>query len=167
MPHDIHRIRLKGPWDVAGPFGIGPSERAADPDLPPLGVQALADRRDRHPLQAEWRRVTLPATWATLFESTAGVAYFRRTFHAPTNLQPRDRVLIEVPDGAGLLLAAQLNDSPLTIPVQVPLRLDVTAALLAFNTLLLRIAFDPVDQPDRPGGLWQPVTLAIESPQAD
>lgn len=140
MPDRVHRIRLIGPWEVAGPL-----------EWPPTFTPGPS------------RRVTVPADWRTLFGDSGGIASFRRSFHTPTNLGPGDRVLLELPPESGDLIAAELNGAAVSIPANAPWRLDLSDLLDEFNTLTLQIKFHPADHPDQPGGLWQPVVLAIES----
>lgn len=141
MPVHVHRIRLAGPWDVAGPFE---EDDAAD--------------------DVAWRRVDIPSTWQELFGGAAGTAHFRRSFNKPTNLTSSERVLVELPEEAGQLVAAEINKKTIALPLDPPPRLDVSNLLEDFNTLVLQIEFDPDVQFAACGGLWKPVVLAIESP---
>lgn len=133
-----HRIHLRGPWEVAGPW--------------PNGV---AD---------EPRRVHLPACWQDLFGQQGGVATFARWFHQPTNLTPADRLAIVLlgVSGSG---RATLNGAPLGefaaagATIVLPLTLD---RLQRRNRLEIALACS-TPRADQPDGLYDAVALQIES----
>lgn len=129
----VHRIRLKGPWQV----------------LPP-------NANDQ-----EFERHSMPQDWRKLFGETAGTAIFRRNFHTPSRLESHERVIIHVPAGVGELMNFKINDIEISSSSEDPLNFDVTEHLQDFNLLQFSLAFDPVTQTDIPGGLWETVFLEI------
>lgn len=136
---NVHRIRLKGPWDV----------------LPP------------HSATHEFERHSMPISWRELFGETPGTAVFRRNFHTPSGLSAKDRVLIYVPPGTGLLTEFQVNQvalpslAPQHLWRQNSIQFEVTNQLGEFNQLTFAITFDPSQHPKIPGGLWESVSLEI------
>lgn len=138
---EIHRIRLRGPWDVA---------------LGKIGGSSPAD--------ASFRRVTLPASWQELFGSQSGTAWFRRRFNQPTGLEPHERVWIALSDVPGEV-GLSLNGSRAALHPDGERRLvaDVTGLLAPANRLEISVAFDPGMCPATNGGLWQPVCLEIHN----
>lgn len=137
-----HRIQLRGPWDVAGPFAA------------PVDPNQISD----------WRRITIPATWSQVFGDRTGVAWFRRSFNQPTNLGKSDRVWLELPDHAGEVVAATLNGEALYCTGN---RLVTTPHLRPFNTLLLSLWVTSPAEANEPHGLHQPVCLVITSSTTD
>lgn len=135
-----YRIHLRGPWEVTGPWVDGVSQ--------------------------EWRTVTLPAAWQSLFGTRSGTATFRRWFHRPTNLVPDDQIAFVLTGvrGAG---HARLNDDPWN-----PLVIHNTAAAIPVtvaqlrqrNRLEIELTFDP-SATSEPGGLFEAVALEIISIQ--
>ncbi|QDU41432.1 Glycosyl hydrolases family 2, sugar binding domain [Maioricimonas rarisocia] len=138
---EIHRIRLRGPWEVA---------------LGKVGESAPAD--------ASFRRVTMPASWQELFGNEAGTGWFRRRFNQPTGLEPHERVCIALPDVPGDVHMA-LNGTDVASQPASASRLvaDVTDLLQLANRLEVRVTFDPGESPETPGGLWQTVHLEIHN----
>ncbi len=132
----VHRMFLKGPWEV----------RRLDREEPS-------------------RRVVLPASWQTIFEgSRCGRAEFRRKFHQPTNLESHEQVWIVfqgVRGAAGVDLNGQrlggidINDETAEF--------EITPHLTLHNELVVQFMFEANDAPDLPGGLWGPVALEIRS----
>ncbi|MGH7129010.1 MAG: NRDE family protein, partial [Planctomycetaceae bacterium] len=74
----IHRIHLRGPWDY----------------------EWLSTSADSRIAVAPAGRMKMPASWRDRFGEAAGTVRFRRRFHRPTNLEPRERVFL-VFDGIG------------------------------------------------------------------
>ncbi len=129
----VHRIRLKGPWDVSAP-------------------NSKNDDFERHHLPGDWRK---------LFGNLSGTATFRRSFHRPSNLDVKDRVLIHIPQGTGDLTDFSVNSKPLE-PISLdPLKFDVTSELIDFNQIQFSLSFEPEQFPEVPGGLWETVFVEI------
>lgn len=132
-----HRIHLKGPWDVAGPW----------PDVAETG---------------EIRSVAMPQRWETLFGLNSGTATFSRWFHQPTNLVAEDRLAIVLAGVSGTG-RAWLNDQLLGEfsakheTVRLPMAL---AQLQHRNRLCIELA---CSVGDGPGGLYDAVAIEIES----
>jgi hypothetical protein len=88
----VHRIRLRGPWQL----------QAIVAEAPPP------------------RKVRLPAPWTELLEAGDRRVRLSRVFHRPTNLGPTDRILLaidDLPEGAavslnGVALQPELAGSP-------------------------------------------------------
>lgn len=115
----MHRIRLAGPWEMVRL------------DTPDKSV-----------------RITMPVDWADLPDNPGGAIRFRRTFHAPTGVEPTDRVRIIFPV---LPDAVALDGKPQVVE---QLAVDVTAALADFHVLDVTISSAP--------GLSEPVWLEID-----
>ena len=132
----VHRLFLKGPWGV----------RRLDRDEPAL-------------------RVTLPASWQSIFEgSNCGRAEFRRKFNQPTNLEPHEHVWIVFQSVRGTawvdlngqrLGGIHINDTTAEF--------EITPHLALHNELVVQLTFDAGSPPDQPSGLWEPVALEIRS----
>lgn len=139
--HEIHRIRLRGPWEFA---------------LGKLGESAPAD--------ASFRPATMPASWQELFGDRAGTAWFRRRFNQPTGLEPHERVLIALTDVPGEVRLS-LNGVPAELRSDAERRrvADVTELLALANRLEVSVTFDPGENPGVTGGLWQIVFLEIHN----
>lgn len=133
----IHRIHLRGPWDVSGPW----------PNSSPSG---------------ETRSVPLPQRWDALFGSTSGTATFSRWFHQPTNLTEEDRLAI-VLTGVSGTGRVWLNDQPLgefsatADAVRLPFRLSHMARR---NRLRIELT---CSAEQNPGGLYEAVAIEIDS----
>ena len=131
----VHRMFLKGPWEV----------RWLDCDEPP-------------------RRVILPAIWQTIFGDQTGQAEFRRKFNQPTNLQAHEHVWIvfQGVSGAGQVgingqwLGGIDRDGTTA-------EFEITLHLAMHNELVVQLTFDVGGPPDQLGGLWGPVALEIRS----
>jgi hypothetical protein len=130
----LHTIRLRGPWgcqplarfewDEAGLR----SETTAD--LPPSG------------------RVKMPADWSSICGADfRGRVRFRRRFHWPTPLTPRERVWLVFESVAGSA-QVRLNDEVLGefSADQTPAEFDVTARLDATNVLIVDVSC-PLERP--------------------
>jgi hypothetical protein len=132
----VHRIRLRGPWQLKA--------TAADSPSSPQKIQ-------------------LPAPWGELFDSSTRRVQLSRRFHRPTNLGPADRlslVVDELPEGArvslnGVSLGAETRyeEQPTVFP---------TPRLEPHN--LLTVEFDVAQTTPPRGDLWGDVTLVISSP---
>jgi hypothetical protein len=109
----------------------------------------------------------MPATWRSLFGDAAGTARFRRSFNRPTNLGADEQVYL-ILDGIGGRADISLNGNHLAVVVETMFsaEFEVTRLLEPSNVLLIELAFDPAEHPDRPGGLWAPVALEIRGPEA-
>lgn len=133
-----HRIHLRGPWEVSGPW---------------LDVAGGSQRT-----------VTLPIAWHAIFGTQAGTATFRRWFHRPTNLAVEDRLAIILTGvrGSGCL---RMNDDPWQ-PLHLDgtqARVAITLALLRQrNRLEIELTFDPLTTSEA-GGLFAAVALEIAS----
>jgi len=132
-----HRIHLKGPWDVTGPWQ----------DVTETG---------------EIRSVAMPQRWESLFGSNSGTATFSRWFHQPTNLVAEDRLAIVLTGvtGAG---RAWLNDQLLGefVAKKEAIRLSMTLSQLQQRNRL-RIELS-CSVGEGPGGLYDAVAMEIES----
>lgn len=136
-PRSPHPIRLRGPWTVYGP---GP----AAPDSAPVTAH-------------------LPADWRTLFGDRAGRARFVRRFNRPTNLDVDERVYIVLANVGGAV-TLRVNGEPVeSAPAadRSACIFDITSRLQPHNELEIEIEFHPLQHPDAPGGVWQPVTIEI------
>jgi hypothetical protein len=142
-PPNAHTIKLKGPWTIIR----SPEEGS---------MEAVIEPRTTH----------LPADWRSLFGSAAGTAVFERRFNRPTGLTDGHRVRVLFRDVAGLR-RVQLNGESLAVDqvagaVQA---VDLTEHMQPHNLLTVEVAFDPRQNADDPGGLWQPVLLQIDEPE--
>lgn len=134
----IHRIHLRGPWDVSGPWADAPAETI--------------------------RSVTIPQTWEGLFGGQGGAAVFGRWFHQPTNLASTDRLAVVLTGVAG---SGQvwLNDVDLGAfqsrgeAVKLPFTLE---RLQHRNRLRIELTWTPGGHRG-PGGLFEAVAIQIES----
>ena len=135
----VHRIHLRGPWEYE--LLSSPSGESSAPS----------------------GRVTMPTDWRTLFGTANGRAVFRRRFHSPTNLEADDRVWI-VFDGVEGRGTVTLNGSLLgdLKSSNTGQRYPMTAALHAFNELVVELTYDAAIDGQR-GGLFAPVAIEIES----
>ena len=125
-PHmPIHRMFLKGPWEV----------RRLDRDEPP-------------------RRVTMPASWQTIFPgSSAGRAEFRRTFNQPTNLEAHEHVWI-VFQGVRGAVGVDINGQRVGV-IEIgddTAEFEITPHLALRNELVVQLTFWVGSPPDQPGG---------------
>lgn len=134
----VHRIHLRGPWDVTGPW-----PDAAEP--------------------GETRTVTLPQRWDALFGSNSGTATFFRWFHQPTNLVEEDRLAIVLTGVTGIG-RAWLNEHPLDefSAVEQLVRLPIELSHLRHRNRL-RIELS-CSVGETAGGLYDAVALEIDSP---
>ncbi len=132
----VHRMFLKGPWEV----------RRLDREEPS-------------------RRVTLPASWQTIFPgSNCGRAEFRRKFNQPTNLEAHEHVWI-VFQGVRGAAWVDFNGQRLGgIDIgEETAEFEITPHLWRHNELVVQLTFWVGSPPDQPGGLWGPVALEIRS----
>lgn len=133
----VHRIHLRGPWDVTGPW----------PDPTESG---------------KIRSITMPQRWQALFGSNIGTATFSRWFHQPTNLAQEDRLAIILTGVAGHG-ETWLNDQSLGKfsargeAVRLPMQLG---QLQLRNRLRIELSCS-ADQ--SPGGLYDAVAIEIDS----
>ncbi len=144
-PYDRHWIRLRGPWTVSW---LAPADVDAQP-----------------------RRVTLPASWVELFVDRIGTARFERRFQQPTNLDADERVVITLGD-VRCHVSAWLNDVELTplgepvgdpesVPYEDAISFEVTTALQTSNRLTLDLSVSAPPSSEIPYGLWRPVLLEV------
>lgn len=132
----VHRMYLKGPWEV----------RRLDRDEPS-------------------RRVTLPASWQTIFEgNSCGRAEFRRKFNQPTNLESHEHVWI-VFQGVRGAAWVDLNGQRLgeINPDTMTAEFEITQHLALHNELIVRLTIQIGSVSNQPSGLWGPVALEIRS----
>ena len=132
----VHRMFLKGPWEV----------RRLDCDEPTL-------------------RVKLPASWQAIFQgSNSGRAEFRRKFNQPTNLESHESVWIVFQGVRGAawvnLNGQRLGDIDID---DATAEFEITRHLALHNELVVQLTFRIGAPPDQPGGLWGPVALEIRS----
>ncbi len=132
MPEQCHRIRLRGPWQIAG----SPA--------------------------AEATTAQLPAAWQSLFGDEGGRVRFARRFNRPTNLEERNRVeLVFAGIGGmakiainGTVLAEGASAPP-------ELRFCVTELLRPGNEIVVDVEFDPTTAGNQPGGVFGTVSIEI------
>lgn len=138
---NVHRIRLKGPWEYEWLRGA------------PSNNTAVAGR------------VHMPSDWQEAFGNASGVVKFSRNFQRPTNLDADEHVFL-VFEGIGGLGEISLNGEQLTRSTQKSWEAsaDVTAFLRPRNQVVVCLDFDPHATPDVPGGLWKPVVIEIRRP---
>jgi hypothetical protein len=131
----VHRIRLRGPWQIEPTAAANPSPRI----------------------------VRLPARWDELFDPAARRVRLSRRFHCPTNLRPVDEVSLVVdalPEGAQVALngtslgrGVDNSDSQAVFP---------TPQLELSN--LLTVEFDVAARETAGDQIWGDVALVINSP---
>jgi hypothetical protein len=128
----MHQIRLHGPWEVTGPGEERP------------------------------RSVKMPQDWQTLFGETAGLARFSRWFHAPTNLDPDERVWLSLA-GIGGDGHISLNGQPLQQVTndESTVAVDLTDHLRPRNQVVIELTHNPATTV-QPGGLFGQIALQIE-----
>jgi hypothetical protein len=159
LPHDIHIIRLRGPWQVV------PIERY---------IQHREGRfertSDRLPTEA---CATMPSDWADVLGGDFfGRVAYRRTFHGPTGLESGERAMlvVEPPRSHGTI---ELNGSCLgEVASGAPAtRIDITSLLQDRNQLVIVVEHPALDEAQHadedvvrllPGGLVGEVRLEIE-----
>lgn len=131
----VHRMFLKGPWEV--------------------------QRLDRDELS---RRVTLPASWQAIFGDEAGRAEFRRKFNQPTNLESHEHVWIVFQGvrGAGWVDFNGQRLGGIDIADETA-EFEITPHLALHNELIVQLRFEDDDSLDQSGGLWGPVALEVRS----
>jgi hypothetical protein len=128
----MHQIRLHGPWEVTGPGEERP------------------------------RSVKMPQNWQTLFGDTAGLARFSRWFHAPTHLDPDERVWLSFA-GIGGTGQISLNGHSLqqVTNEESSVAVDLTDHLRPRNQVLIELTHNPATTV-QPGGLFGQIALQIE-----
>lgn len=141
---ECHRINLKGPWETRG---------------------ELAERAELMDAKIRDQRVRLPADWKSVFGLIPGTIEFRRRFHTPTNLSPRDQVFV-CTDHCGGTGIVRLNGQLLgEFPPDdsTGWRFEVTELLQSFNELSIELTCQPGHEQN--DGLCSPVAIEIvESP---
>jgi hypothetical protein len=159
LPHDIHVIRLRGPWQVE------PIERYIR-----CSDGCIERSIDKLPLGA---RATMPADWVDVWgRDFFGRVCYRRTFHGPTGLESGERAMlvVEPPQSHGTIV---LNGTPLgQVASGGPgVRIDITSLLQVRNQLEIVVEHPTLDAAQRadddviqlpPGGLVGEVRLEIE-----
>jgi hypothetical protein len=131
----VHRIRLRGPWELAAAAAV----------------------------QIAPRTVRLPGQCCQLFDPAAGRVRLSRRFHCPTNLGLDDQVSFVVealPDGA----CVSLNGASLASEGNADERGVFPAPSLA-PTNLLTVEFDVPAAFAAPDQWWGEVALLINSPK--
>jgi hypothetical protein len=105
----------------------------------------------------------MPADWQSLFGDTPGAARFCRWFHAPTNLDPDERVRLTWA-GIGGEGTIALNGTVLQVlpMASTTATVDITAALQPRNRVEVMLRFDPTAN-SLPGGLFGEIALVISS----
>ena len=137
----VHRIRLLGPWEFAWDRSVG-----GETPLVTEGTTAM------------------PCDWHSLFGSVVGTATFRRRFHRPSNLEPHERVLL-ICTGVRGRGTVSLNDEQLSVFASdgEAVECEVTSRLQPFNVVSIRLSAGAIEEPQPPGGLFEPVVLEIRS----
>ena len=137
MNEPAHRILLRGPWQCEWLEGPEPA------------------------LPAKLSTVRMPISWQDAFGPVAGRVRFRRRFHSPTNLEPKEHILLAFEElgGTAEILVNGTSVATVDQPEDI-LRCDVTELLQPFNELTVDIGFD-ARLTDQPGGLWKPVAVEI------
>lgn len=137
----VHRIRLLGPWEFVweGPIG-GKASHVTE------GTTAM------------------PCDWNSLFGPVVGTATFRRRFHRPSNLEPHEQVWL-ICTGVRGSGSISLNDELLSVFSShgESVECEVTSRLQAFNIASIQLSVGSIEEPQRPGGLFEPVVLEIRS----
>ena len=130
----LHTIRLRGPWGCQ-PLARFEWDEAGlrsetTTDLPPSG------------------RLKMPADWSSVCGTDfQGRVRFRRRFHWPTPLTPRERMWL-VFESVAVSALVRLNDCDLGefSADQTPAEFDVTARLAATNVLVVDVSC-PLERP--------------------
>lgn len=152
----LHQIRLRGPWGCqpVARFTRDATGHAAETtaELPPGG------------------RVVMPSDWTPICGAGFhGRVRFRRRFHWPSRLTPRERVWL-VFDAVCGSAVAQLNDGKVGdfSAADAPVEFDVTGRLAPTNILLVDVTWPDHgldgDSPSHAGGgLTGEVRLEVRS----
>ncbi len=129
----IHRMHLKGPWQL----------QRLDCDEP-------------------CKFVTLPASWQSHLDANVTHAEFRRSFNLPTNLEAHEHVWIVFRE-LGLQARVSLNRVFLGCaePDATDIEFEITPHLLPRNVLTVEFTTDQPVTDLEPRGLWEPVALEI------
>jgi len=143
-------MHLKGPWQFEWIDQSTPSG--------PSHVEG-----ENSPLLRQGR-AKMPADWRSLFGEASGCVRFRRRFHCPTNLEPREQVFI-VFDGVGGAARVALNENLLGTSTHdgTTAEFDITDLLEPANELVVDLEFDTSRAEATDGGLWGPVAIEIRS----
>lgn len=88
LPNLLHRIRLRGPWQM---------------------------HASQHANSSSGVRVKLPGAWSQLPPVEAGPVMFARRFNRPTGLEATDQLWLAVAEPNGSL-SASLNGQPIELP---------------------------------------------------
>ena len=143
-----HRIRLRGPWELAW-------------------IAAVSDGTRTSVKSVESKRIRLPARWSDLFGDRSGHARLSRRFHKPTNLDSHDEVTLVVESMPGRWTVA-LNECVLTLSDEQlgsthynSPRAVVTALLESTNVLTMELDVDSATMRENHGGPWGEVALEI------
>lgn len=149
----MHRIALKGPWQVywLSDFVDGEAFESA----------SIKSARS-HP-EREGQRVKMPASWRDVFGERAGRVSFQRRFNRPTGLTESDRVMMGF-TGLGGLATVRLNGEFVGGVCQPTssISLEITPILQPHNLLEVEIGYDPARHGPQ-GGLWGTVQLEIHA----
>lgn len=156
MARDLHRIRLRGPWQLEALARF--QAQSGDLDLTTAELPAPA-------------RMQMPADWSASFgDAFFGRVRYRRAFHKPTGLDLGERVflVIEPPRSEG---EAALNGVVLGRVAGDTARFDITDRL-DYDNLLEIVVTHPAGRESKvtagelaglaPGGLVGEVRLEIE-----
>ena len=132
MTSEVHRIRLRDPWEVS----VGES--------------------------AEWSRTDLDSAWARFGGRPAGRVRFRRRFSRPSGLEPGDevRLVIEAPVVSGTVVLNG-NVLGVVEPSEFPAEFAVGDRLQDGNLLEVDVVTAETDASDLPAGPWKLVVLEI------
>lgn len=152
----VHQIALRGPWRYEW-LGEGVPDSVE-------GISCLKPEATGQTAQRSLSRTQMPTDWATLFGDQRGRVRFVRRFHAPTGLEPTDRVVLCF-NGVGGSAVFELNGQFLGGACQSrdPVRFDITQQIEPGNLLEVIIDYDSVLHGPQ-GGLWGVVLVEIHSP---
>jgi hypothetical protein len=131
----------------------------------PWEFEILADETARLGTETSTRgMLRLPISWQEAWGDFRGTVRFLRRFHAPTNLDPHERVFV-VFDGVGGSASVSANEKLLgSIPENVgTAEFEITPLLAPNNQLVVELRFLATGEAAPQGGLWGPVALEIRS----
>jgi hypothetical protein len=144
----VHRIRLRGPWQIERPKADGRNATETPPDAP--------------------QTVRLPAEWQRVFAQCRGPVRLNRRFHRPTNLRPHDEVCIVLPEFPRPS-NVRLNGQPATesqgAEAGSARRYAITPFLKAANVLSIEFDIPAECENAPPTGLWGEISLEIRARQ--
>lgn len=143
-----HRIPLRGPWEY-------------EPVVLSSGEHAAAEVAHGRPF-LKAARAHFPAGWDVLFGNSCGCARFRRRFHRPTNLDPDERVILEIAavGGVGKLTVNGVELGTVRHSRE-PQRYDVTDVLTGNDELIIELQWNGETTLSDRGGLYAPIVLEI------